>query len=377
MAHDSNHSDELRHLALAMAEAEARQRKRLAQRLHDGFQQFLSAARLKAALVRRTLDAESAGGLLHVERMLEQAIDESRLLTTELSPPVLFDAGLAPALEALARAFERVHPIKIRVEGISGIGPQAELIRVLLFEAVREILSGIIEQSSASAAQVRIQISPEKTVDITVSDDGTGLNATGLETVSQRQKMFDVMGISNRVRYENASIESTNAPAAGAVTSTPQVCKPSPQVRETSSPSASVLQASGAEKLPELQSQRRPGARTIVVADDHAIFREGLINMLSQDSDFQVIGQAADGQEAMEVVQRLQPDILIVDVTMPRLSGIQVTTQLSRAMPELKIVGLSMHDHPDMARAMREAGATEYVTKGGASEALLTVLRRV
>src|SRR6476659_1965763 len=97
-------ANQLRDLALALANAEAHERKRLAQRLHDGLQQLLSAARLKTAIVRRKHPNESAQeAMLQVERMLEEAIAESRALSAELSPPVLYDAGLCPAVEAFAR----------------------------------------------------------------------------------------------------------------------------------------------------------------------------------------------------------------------------------------------------------------------------------
>ena len=111
------------------------------------------------------------------------------------------------------------------------------------------------------------------------------------------------------------------------------------------------------------------------MADDHAIFREGLLNLLSQDPELEIVGEAADGQEAVDLTLRLKPDILLVDVTMPKLSGIEVTTRLVRDMPNLKIVGLSMHEHRDISRAMLGAGAAAYVTKGGSSEALLGLLR--
>jgi DNA-binding NarL/FixJ family response regulator len=91
----------------------------------------------------------------------------------------------------------------------------------------------------------------------------------------------------------------------------------------------------------------------------------------------QVVGEAADGEEAIELARSLVPDILIVDISMPKVNGLAVTSQLSREMPNLKIVGLSMHEREDMARAMRAAGAEAYLTKGGASESLLGVLRQL
>jgi DNA-binding NarL/FixJ family response regulator len=100
-----------------------------------------------------------------------------------------------------------------------------------------------------------------------------------------------------------------------------------------------------------------------------------VIHLLSQEPDLTVIGEAADGHEAVEITRKLKPDILILDVSMPKLSGVHVASQLSRELPETRIIGLSMYEDMDMAKAMRAAGAAAYLTKGGSSETLLDVVR--
>jgi signal transduction histidine kinase/ActR/RegA family two-component response regulator len=363
-------ADQFRDLALALANAEARERKRLAQRLHDGFQQFLSAARLKAAIVRRKLDPESAGSILQVERMLEQAIDESRALTTELSPPVLYDAGLGPAVEALAKSFERQRGIRVGVEIDRRAEPQEEQVRVLLFEAVRELLTNIAEHSQAKSARIQIGLSKNNHIDITVSDDGIGLDPAAIESTKRRHKLFGLMEIRERLKYIGGGMKFESAPGEG----TDVTLSIPSELRKSADAPADIAKPQAAEKR-ELQQARRADRCRVVVADDHAIFREGLINMLSQDPEFQIVGEAADGEEAIAVATLLKPDILICDVSMPKLSGIEVTSRLARQIPGMKIIGLSMHDGQDIARAMRAAGAVAYVTKGGSSEALLALLR--
>lgn len=115
----------------------------------------------------------------------------------------------------------------------------------------------------------------------------------------------------------------------------------------------------------------------ILIADDHALFRDGLVGLITQDAGMQVVGEAADGVEAVQLARELQPDVLIVDISMPRMNGLEVTGVLAREMPQLKIVGLSMHAREDMARAMRAAGAEAYLTKSAPWEELMAVLRRL
>ena len=126
----------------------------------------------------------------------------------------------------------------------------------------------------------------------------------------------------------------------------------------------------------DIPAGRVPDVR-VMVADDHKLFREGLISLLSQESFVHIVGQANDGEEAVNLARELKPDILIIDVTMPKLNGVQVTAQVMRELPNTKVIGLSMHERDDMANAMRDAGAAAYCSKGGPTEALLNVLRGV
>ena len=113
----------------------------------------------------------------------------------------------------------------------------------------------------------------------------------------------------------------------------------------------------------------------IVVADDHAILRMSLITALQTEPDFQVIGEAADGREAVDVVQKLRPDVAVMDVTMPRLNGIEATRMIAATCPDVKIVGLSMHERDTMAATMLAAGARTYVVKSAPLDELFEAVR--
>ena len=116
---------------------------------------------------------------------------------------------------------------------------------------------------------------------------------------------------------------------------------------------------------------------TIVLADDHSVVRAGLRALLEGEDGFRVIGEAADGLEAVQHVERLRPDVLVVDVMMPGLNGIEVTRQVRQRMPATKVVVLSMHSHePYVLEALRH-GASGYVLKDASTEQLVHAIREV
>ena len=115
----------------------------------------------------------------------------------------------------------------------------------------------------------------------------------------------------------------------------------------------------------------------IVLADDHRIIREGIRNLLEQEEDFVVVGEAGDGREVLRLYQDLQPDVLIMDITMPNLNGIDATRNIVKQNPETKIIALSMHSDHHFVAEMLQAGATAYLLKDCVSDELVKAIRLV
>jgi len=115
----------------------------------------------------------------------------------------------------------------------------------------------------------------------------------------------------------------------------------------------------------------------VLLVDDHAILREGIRYLLSASGEVDVIGEAQDGVEALEMVSRLGPDAVLMDIAMPRMNGIEATTELKRRHPELPVLILSMYDSEEYVLPILKAGASGYVLKRSAAQELVSALKAV
>jgi len=115
----------------------------------------------------------------------------------------------------------------------------------------------------------------------------------------------------------------------------------------------------------------------LLVADDHKIFRQGIKKLLEEQNDLQVVGEAADGREAVKKAEELKPDVIIMDVAMADLNGLQATRLIKKALPETKVLMLTMHKNEDYVLQSFQAGASGYVLKEGAVEELVTAIHSI
>jgi DNA-binding NarL/FixJ family response regulator len=116
---------------------------------------------------------------------------------------------------------------------------------------------------------------------------------------------------------------------------------------------------------------------SIILADDHAIFRQGLTQLLEPEHGFKLMAQVSNGREAWELIEALQPDVAILDITMDELTGIEVARKATNAGCRTRVLLLTMHSDPSMALEAQEAGAAGYVLKDNTFEELVTAVRAV
>ena len=113
----------------------------------------------------------------------------------------------------------------------------------------------------------------------------------------------------------------------------------------------------------------------VLIADDHTMVRESLVSVLQADGDVQVVAQAADGIEALEKALQTRPDVVVADLSMPRLSGIEVVRRLREALPATRVLVLTMHQEDEYVLQAVRAGASGYLVKDSAASELLAAVR--
>lgn len=365
---------QLRALAADLAQAEQRERKRIAQILHDHFQQLLVGAKFDLSIVHSRLPGPEAGqDLERVSRTLDEAIEASRSLAVELSPPVLHDAGLAAGLAWLGRWMHERHGLPVDVHAAAGIEPADEDVRIVLFHAVQELLFNVVKHARAQRAVIEV-CQADHRLEIVVRDDGTGFDLSAHRAREQVLSGFGLFSIRERLEMLGGGLEVQSEPGRGTrvvlhVPITPRGPEPQP------SAAGPVAEAAPAVVTPATWGGTAP--IRVLLADDHQVVRDGLSRLLQMQPGIAVVGQASDGREAVERALQVDPDVVIMDISMPRLNGIEATRRILAQRPRVRVIGLSMHGDGEMARTMREAGAANYLPKSSSPEVLIEAIYAV
>lgn len=343
--------DRLRTLATELNLAEQRERKRLATELHDHLQQTLVLGRLIVGQGKRV--AAAVPGTLDVLKKLDDIFSETltytRTLVADLSPPVLREHGLPAGLKWLGEYMKR-HEITVTV-----IVPEEHLQlpedqAVLLFQSVRELLINSSKHAGTRQASVRLEWN-DRHLRIEVSDRGKGFDlaaaaSAGTPSGSISSK-FGLFSVQERMRALGGSFEVESAPGKGTTATLvlPLPCRVEDKVLHAKSPGTAKVQS----KHSALQKN---GPIRVLLVDDHTMMRQGLRSIVTAYDHFEVVGEAGDGAEAVELAQRLNPDVVVMDINMPKMDGITATQRIKANQPAIVVIGLSVNQSADTEQKM-------------------------
>lgn len=369
--------DRLRAMASELNLTEQRERKRLATELHDHLQQMLVVGKLTIGQGKRIASGVPAceAILKKVDDILSDALTYSRTLVAELSPPVLRDHGLAASLKWLAEYMTKKHEQTVTVvvpedEGLDLPEDQ----RLLLFQSVRELLIN----SSKHAGTGQAVLTMEKRGDhlcITVQDEGTGFDLAAEAAVGPPRdgisSKFGLYSIQERMRALGGSFTIHSSPGLGTVaTLILPLAKNAGgnQLYPSVAASKGICRAVHTDGDDSLAKGRM--MVPVLLVDDHAMVRQGLRSVLDAYADIQVVGEAHDGAEAVKLVEKLRPRAVVMDINLPKMNGIEATTQIKTKWPETTVIGISVNIGDDNSDAMYRAGAATLLTKDTAVEQL-------
>ncbi len=374
---------QLQTVVAELSTAEQRERHRLAQLLHDDLQQQLLGAKRSVDHLQSRQQPDPS--LKDLGAQIERALVTLHSFAAQLSPSVLYKGNMREILEWLAGWMWKEYNFAVQVDANPQADSQAEEVRILLFHIVRELLLNVLNHAGTRNARVTLAQAGPDLLEVTVSDNGKGFDpavklgqgrfGTGLSLVTFRQRM-DLLG--GRMDIRSAPGEGTQICLIAPVRLTqarPQPFAPftpaHPVPAEQPAP-----QPRPAEPAPPSGDQPTGSRIRVLLADDHAVVRDGLARLLESQSDMDVVAKAANGLEAVDLALELHPDVIVMDANMPLLSGVQAAKRILGELPTAKIIALSMYSVADMDLAMRQAGACEYLTKDSAPDTLVTTIRK-
>jgi hypothetical protein len=254
--------------------------------------------------------------------------------TLGLSPPVLQQHGLRAALAWLAKEMQSGHGLSVTFrDSGQNIEPESVALASVLFRMVKELLFNVVKHAGVTSAHMDARINGNM-IAISVQDQGKGFDAADLQV---RQDVFGLFSIEERINVLGGAFTIDSSPGAGCRVTLSFPRKELSHVKAINAPpDQPVLNTVPGSPIASVGDQNV----RIIIADDHSTMREGLVHLLKDKEGLEVIAQAGDGRQVIGLAKELNPDLILMDVSMPELDGIQATAHISRVQPDICIIGL-------------------------------------
>lgn len=352
-------ADQLQELALELTNTEHRKRRRIAETIHDELQQMLVGAQMKLNIMKMEPETDSIQEqkLDEIEKIITDTLDVARTLSYELAPPVLQYGNLTGTLQWLAEHMKEEYNLDTRFSVEHPDLDVNESLRVFLFQSVRELLFNVVKHAGILNVELKVEECNNRIM-IKVSDSGKGFDPDVLRMKGGKSGGFGLFSISERLDLLGGWLDIESQLGFGS-----RFTLVSPPLKTASN---QIILDSLSISNRNISTQKNEDCDfycRVLVTDDHAVFRKGLIAMLQREVHIEVVGEASNGEAALEAARRLHPDVVLMDVSMPVMNGIEATAKISSEFPDIRIIGLSMFEDSMVQKRMMENGAVAFLTK--------------
>jgi two-component system NarL family sensor kinase len=367
----------LRQLSARLLQLQDEERRRIARDLHDVTGQKIAILSMSLDRLGRLVQSEGT----EVDETLEESREvvrkigeEIRTLSYLLHPPLLDESGLGSAVRWYAEGFQKRSGIHLTVDIATGLGRLSTDVETALFRVVQESLTNVHRYSGSPDAEIKI-FADDGRIQLEVVDHGRGIEAGAARVPIDGIASLGVgiPGMRERLRQLGGQLEVDFGRNGTRVVATVPVKEPDVAVTEMMEYSAD-----SGNGQPRLDSDSRSDQRRrILIADDHEVMRRGVRGLLESHDEWAVCGEAFEGREAVTKSRELRPDLIIMDINMPGLTGIAAAQQIRRENPLAKILFFSVHESAQTVREVINAGGQGYVSKSRAGHDLVDAVRDV
>jgi PAS domain S-box-containing protein len=361
----------LRQLSARLLQLQDEERRRIARDLHDITGQKIVVLSMALDRLARSPDLkepEAQETIRESREMVSKIGEETRTLSYLLHPPLLDECGLDSAVRWYAEGFEKRSGIKLSVDIPQDLGRLPTDVETALFRVVQESLTNVHRYSGSATADIRVRvISGEVRLD--VGDNGKGVKANAVRAAVDGSAPLGVgiPGMRERLHQLGGRLEVDFGRDGTRVTATLPIRK-----------AAASGQASQPEGEPEAPARGESAVRRrILIADDHEMMRRGLRGLLESHQEWAVCGEAVEGDEAVKKSLELKPDLVIMDINMPGLSGIDAAIKIKKENASTRILFFTVHDSDQVLQEIVDVGAQGYVAKSRAGQDLIEAVRSV
>jgi two-component system NarL family sensor kinase len=368
----------LRQLSGRLLQLQDEERRRIARDLHDITGQEIAILSMSLDRLARLVDTatpEAKETLADSRDVVRKMAEEIRTLSYLLHPPLLDESGLGSAVRWYAEGFQKRSAISVNVVTSPGLGRLPAEVETALFRVVQESMTNVHRYSGSLDSEIRITTDDQNVI-LEVIDHGKGIRAGVVRAPVDGVASLGVgiPGMRERLRQLGGQLNVDFGTKGTRVIATVPLKKAERAIEASAKTDSSAAESmvSSAERESNGNARRR-----ILIADDHEVMRRGVRGLIESHNEWAVCGEAVEGKEAVKKSRELKPDLVILDINMPGLTGLAAAQQIRRENPAAKILFFSVHESPQTVREVLNVGGQGYVAKSRAGHDLVDAVRNV